>query len=167
MPEVKFTTYIDKLKHLVGMHYLLIPARVVKKLGGKFSMRLLCTVNGKLTFQAGLVALGDGDAYISINAKRMKEIGVKTGDEVKVALKEDKSEYGMEVPAELNELLKQDDEGMRRFKMLSPGKQRYIIHYVSTVKSSNKRLERAVLLITNLKRAPEGKETFRQMLGME
>lgn len=167
MAEAKFSTHIDHLPHLKGMHYLLIPARIVKKLGGGFSRRVLCTVNGKITFQGGLMALGEGDAYISITNKRMKELGVKAGDEVKVELKEDKSEYGMEVPAELAELLKQDDEGNRRFKMLSPGKQRYVIFYVSGVKSSNKRLERAMLLITNLKKAPEGKETFRQMLGLD
>jgi hypothetical protein len=167
MPEVKFSTHIDVLTHLKGMHYLLIPARVIKKLGGTFNLRLLCTVNNKLQFQGGLVALGNGDAYISITNKRMKELGVACGDEVKLVLKEDESEYGMEVPEELNELLKQDPEGMRRFKKLSMGKRRYVIFYVSQVKSPNKRLERAVLLITNLKKAPEGKETFRQMLGVE
>ena len=167
MSEVKFKTYIDHLQHLKGMHYILIPGRIVKKMGGSFSKRVLCTVNNKLSFQGGLVALGDGDAYISITTKRMKELGIIAGDEVNVVLKEDESEYGMEVPAELAELLKQDTEGMRRFKKLSPGKQRYVIFYVSGVKNPAKRIERAILLITNLKKAPEGKETFRQMLGMD
>ena len=94
-------------------------------------------------------------------------MGLKFKDEVTVSLKKDESEFGMEVSEELKELLDQDAEGMRRFKMLPPGKQRYIIHYVNTVKSSQKRIDRAILLITNLKKTKEGKESFRQMLGLE
>ncbi|MEI6575930.1 MAG: DUF1905 domain-containing protein [Bacteroidota bacterium] len=63
---VTFTTNIYLLNHLPGMRYLLIPKEVVESLGGKMSKRLLCTVNGTLTYQCGLVALGDGQAYISI-----------------------------------------------------------------------------------------------------
>ncbi len=164
---IQFQTYISRLAHLVGMHYLEIPATIVKKLAANFNIRLLCTVNDSITFQCGLVALGNGSAYISINAKRMKTLGVKNGDEVTVILKEDKSKYGMEVPKELSELFKQDLEGKKRFDLLPPGKQRYIIYYVSQVKSTQLRIDRAILLITNLKRLPLGKEAFREMLGLE
>jgi len=73
----------------------------------------------------------------------------------------------MPVPEELEELLRQDPEGERRFEMLTPGRQRYIIHYVNQVKSSQLRINRAMLLIGNLKKQPEGKESFRAMLGLE
>ena len=166
MSSPSFVTRIYRLEHLVGMHYLEIPAQVIEQLGGKLNVRLLCTVNQSLTFQCGMVALGNGNAYISINAKRMKQIGVKFGDEVSVSLEKDKSEYGMDVPEELSALLEQDEEGKRRFDMLPPGKQRYIIYYVSQVKRSQLRIDRAILLISNLKLLPEGNESFREMLGL-
>jgi uncharacterized protein YdeI (YjbR/CyaY-like superfamily) len=57
----------------------------------------------------------------------------------------------MDVPEELKELLAQDPEGKRRFDRLDCSvKERYIIYYVTGVKSSQLRLERALLLITNL-----------------
>lgn len=164
---VTYKSKIYKLEHLVGMHYFEVPVDVIEKLGGKFKMRLLCTINGKLTFQGGIVALGNGNGYISINAARLKKLGLKFKDEVSVTLKKDESKYGMAMPEELKELLDQDEEGMRRFKMLPPGKQRYIIYYVGMVKSSQKRIDRAILLITNLKKTKEGKESFREMLGLE
>ena len=68
--EITYKTKIYKLEHLVGMHYLEVPPDIIDKLGGKFKMRLLCTVNNKLTFQGGLVALGNGSGYISINMGR-------------------------------------------------------------------------------------------------
>lgn len=165
--EISYKTKIFKLEHLVGMHYLEVPPDIIDALGGKFKMRLLCTVNNKLTFQGGLVALGNGSGYISINMQRLKKLGLKFKDEISVSLKKDESEYGMPLSDELKELLDQDQEGMRRFKMLTPGKQRYIIHYVNTVKNSQLRIDRAILLISNLKKTKEGKESFRAMLGLE
>ena len=151
----------------MGTHYLEVPPEVIQQLGGKLKQRLRCTLNNTLTFQCGLVALGQGAAYISLNSKRMKEARVKLGDEVSVSLQPDESEYGMEVPEELAELLRQDDEGLHRFRLLTPGKQRYIIQYVASVKSSQLRIDRALLLINNLKTLPVGKENFRQMLGLK
>jgi len=95
----------------------------------------------------------------------MKQIGVKDGEKVDVVLEPDESKYGMAVPEELQELFKQDKEGKKRFDLLTPGRQRYIIHYVSSVKNSQKRVDRAILLIENLKKLPKGKENFRDMLG--
>lgn len=165
--SIHFKSTIHVLEYLVGMHYVLIPENVVQQLGGKFKVRLLCSINALEPFQCGLVSLGQGLGYISINKKRMKNFGLKPGDEVNVELKLDNSEYGMELSQELEELLMQDDEGFRRFKLLTPGKQRYIIHYVNSVKSGHLRLERAMLLLNNLKTLKEGKESFRGMLGLE
>ncbi|HEV7350016.1 YdeI/OmpD-associated family protein [Telluribacter sp.] len=162
---VTFTTRIHSLDYLLGMTYLEIPGSIVQQLGGGFSQRLVCTVNGAVSWQCGLVALGQGNAYISISAKRMKTLKVLLGDEVVVALVKDESEYGVEVPEELRELFEQDPLGYQRFQQLSPGKQRYIINYVGTVKSSQLRIDRAIRLIENLKRLPTGKEQFRDILG--
>lgn len=164
MKPISFTTHIDKLSYLNTM-YLEIPADVVKKIGGIGKQRLICEVNKKISFQCGLMSLSEGGAYISINAKRMKELGVEKGDTVKVILDEDTSEYGVDVAAELMELFKQDPEGKKRFDLLKPGMQRYILNYVNSVKSPQLKVERAFLLISNLKKQPVGKENFKEMLG--
>jgi hypothetical protein len=165
MKPVSFKTHIDKLNYLKTF-YLEIPESVVKKAGGFASKtRLICEVNKRVSFQCGLVALSEGKAYISINSKRMKEAGVEYGDIVSVTLSEDQSEYGVEVPEELAELFKQDPEGKRRFDLLTAGKKRYILNYINTVKNPQLRIDKAFLLITNLKTLPLGKESFREMLG--
>ena len=165
LPEIMYKTCVNKLAHLVGMHYLEVPQKVVQQLGGKYNARLLCTINNSLTFQGGIVALGNGCGYISINNKRLKQLGLQAGSEVWVKLEKDESKYGMEMPEELEELLAQDAEGKKRFDGLTPGRQRYIIHYVAGVKNSQLRIDRAILLIENLKKLPVGKESFREMLG--
>jgi uncharacterized protein YdeI (YjbR/CyaY-like superfamily) len=95
----------------------------------------------------------------------MKKLNLQTGDHVKVQLEKDESAFGLDMCEELETLLQQDTEGMDRFKALSPGMQRYIIFYVSQVKNPQLRLERSILLIGNLKQMPQGKETFKAILG--
>ncbi len=163
---VEFSSSVFKLESLVGMHCVEVPASVIKKIGGKLNIRLICTLNESVSWQCGLVALGNGAAYFSVNPARRKKLGLQEGDKVRVKFEKDESEYGMEVPPELTALLQQDDEGRKRFDALPPGKRRYIIFYVSGVKNSQKRIARAILLIENLKKLPLGKESFREMLGL-
>ncbi len=165
MKPVEFKTTIEELQHLSG-HYFELSPSIIKKLGGKMSIRLVATVNKKLSWQCGPMALGKGSAYITISAKRMKELGVKPGDTIHISLAKDESKYGVDVPEELAELLKQDSEGEKRFHSLTPGMQRYIINHVGTVKSSRLRIDRAIMLIENLKKLKQGKETFREILGL-
>lgn len=160
---VTYTSRIYPLEHLKGQ-YIEVPPDVIDHFGGTFKVRVKCTINKTLTFQSGFIALGNGSGYINLSAARMKKIGVKLKEEVTVTLEKDESQYGFDVPPELKELLEQDEEGMRRFKLLAPGKQRYIIYYVNGVKSSQLKIERAIRLINNLKKAREGKETFRELL---
>ncbi len=164
MKPISFSTHIDRLSYL-KLFYFEIPANVVKRIGGIGKQRLICEVNKQLKFQCGLIALGEGKAYISINSKRMKELGLEKGDTVTLILTEDKSEYGADVPEELTELFKQDPEGKRRFELLKPGMQRYILNHIAAVKSVQLKVDRAFTLISNLKQLPQGKETFREILG--
>jgi len=162
--SIQFNTTIYNLPHLGG-HYLEISNKIVTQLGGKFNIRLICTLNNSVTFQCGLVALGNGTAYINMNASRMKKLKLKEGNEVQIILKKDESKYGAEMPDELAEILKLDEEGLRRFENLVPSKSRYIIQYISKIKSPQLRIEKALRIIDNVKKCNEGKEGFGEMLN--
>jgi hypothetical protein len=161
---ISFKTKVYKLEHLAG-HYLDIPAVVVKKARATGKQRFVCTVNKTLTWKCGLVSHGAGKAYILLNKKLMQTGKFNVGQEVNVVLKADVSKYGMDVPAELKELFAQDKIGKERFDGLVAGKRRYIIYYINQVKSADLRIERAVRLISNLKKLPPGKETFPGLLA--
>jgi len=164
MESITFKSHIDYLSKL-KLHHITVPAKIVVKVGG-IGTRLMCSINGNKAFYAGMVALGGGAAYITVNKERMKKYGIEKGDIVQATIDLDNSKYGMEVPEELEALLEQDDEGARRFEVLTPGKQRYIIHYVSQVKSSQKKIDRAIMLINNLKALPKDEFSFRKLLGL-
>lgn len=161
--DYHFKSYLDLLPKL-KLHHVTVPAEIVEEIGG-IGTRLLCSVNGHEKFNCGLVAKGGGAAYITVKKALMKKYGIEKGDEVEVSIEMDTSKYGMEIPEELEALLEQDEEGAKRFESLTDGQKRYIIYYVSQVKSSQKKIDRAILLINNLKTMPK-KFDFRHLLGL-
>lgn len=105
--------------------------------------------------------------HITVSSDRMKKLKVDLSDTVKLTLERDFSEYGFEVPIELEEVLNQDSIVKQRFDSLSLGKRRATIYLVLQVKSSDKRIEKSIIILENLKRAPIGKETMRHILGKD
>jgi hypothetical protein len=160
--------YLDKLK----LHILLIPGEVLTQSNdnlekGKFNQRFVIQLDGKVEWQGGVVALGEGNGYITVSSARMKQLDVERYDEVHVKLTKDKSEFGHEFPQALAEIFRQDIAIEKRFKDLAPGKQRTIIYYINQPKSLEKQIERAWLYMTNLMKLPEGKETMKGLFGKE
>lgn len=166
---IRFHATIHRLQHLLNVHYVEVTPAELGRLGIRQSVRLKCVLQGvgKVNFQCGLVALGNGSFYITINNGRLKTLGRKEGQSVDVSLQLDESEFGMEMPDALAELFAQDFQGYECFKHLPAGKQRYVIYHVSQVKNQQLRVNRAITLIENLKKYPLGKATFRQMLGLD
>jgi uncharacterized protein YdeI (YjbR/CyaY-like superfamily) len=124
-------------------------------------------LDNKVQWQAGILALGEGNGLITIQKDRLKKIGKTLGDSVIVQLQKDESEFGVPVPEEIQEYWIQVPESKDRFDTLTPGMKRYILNHISTAKSPEKRLERTHFLMSNLLLAPQGKETFRFLLGKD
>jgi hypothetical protein len=141
-----------------------LPGRKEK---GDFNQRLIITLDKRVSWQAGILALGNGSGLITVQKNRLKQIGKTLGDHVTVELEKDDSEFGVPVAEELKEYWLQVPESKLRFDALTPGMKRYILNHVSTAKSTEKRAERAHLLLSNLLLAPQGKETFRFLLGKD
>ncbi|MES2800524.1 MAG: DUF1905 domain-containing protein [Bacteroidota bacterium] len=156
------------LYHQLKMNVIVIPADVLTQLNdgnekGKFNKRVIIKVNQQVEWQGGIVALSDGDGYITISKERMKKLHLETGDEVELQLRTDNSEFGHEFPAELSELFLQEPTIEQRFRAMSLGKQRTLIYYINQPKSSEKRAERAILYMNNLMQLAVGKESFKEI----
>lgn len=164
MKPITFKTYLEP-QNKVGYSHITVPAEIVEKVGG-FNTRLLCSINGHQKIHSGLMGKGDGRGMIIVNKKRQKEWGLNLQDEVEATIEIDHSKYGAEIPEELEALLEQDIEGEKAFEDITPGQQRFIIGEVDKLKSVQKRVDRAIKLINNLKTMPEGPFDHRHLLGM-
>jgi uncharacterized protein YdeI (YjbR/CyaY-like superfamily) len=109
-----------------------------------------------------LLPRGDGSFLITVNKKLRDSLGLKIGSKVSVSLWKDESEYGLPMPEELAELLKQDEDGNRLFHALTPGKLRTLLYIVGQPKNSDARLLRALAIVEHLK-TNKGKINYRQL----
>lgn len=167
-------TFTSKIGHLskLKMHYVIVTDAILEQFleesdKSLYNQRFHVTVNNVVKWQGGTVSLGNNAGYINLSGKRMKELDVSLDDVVNVTLEKDHSEYGFNAPEEFEEVLRQDDEGNRRFMSLTKGKRRAIIYLIVQIKSSEKRIDKSIFFIENLKRAPLGEETMRHALGKD
>lgn len=164
-PRVAFTTELVTTETKPVYHYLLVEREWAVPLGLTGNLRrCVCTVNGKLTFHCSLMPSGrkKGAFYISINKVNREKLGLQPGDSVDVELVRDDSKYGMPMPAEFREVLRQDAEGNDYFEALTPGKQRTLLWYTVKYKDEDRRIHTALVMIEHLKKN-DGKIVFREL----
>lgn len=130
-----------------GYFYLTIPADIVNQFKNKRLTRFLCTIDKKLTFQCGLNHLGDGNFFIILGSKNLKEVNRQLGDKIYFELIEDPNPLGVAMPEVLEALLEQDEDLKATFEKLSMGKKRHVIHTISRIKDIDKQIGNAVKII--------------------
>lgn len=144
-------------------HYLLIEKERAKPLGFTGNIRrVVCTINGELSFQCSLMPNGQGQYYISVNKENRSRLGIGPGDRVQVQLERDHSKYGLPMPEELQAVLDQDPDGNKMFHALTNGKQRSLIYFVSKGKDIDRRIDHSLIILEHLKNN-EGKIDFRKL----
>jgi len=152
MKPVKFTSILTKSTGEYGGQYLPVPENAALKFEKKNgTRRVVCTLNGTLTYQCAVLPNAKG-FYIGTNKKIRDELQIAPGSKVTVELKKDESKYGMPMPAEFKEVLKQDRVGDKYFHALTPGKQRSILYWVGHEKDVDKRIQVSLIFIEHLKR---------------
>ena len=112
--------------------------------------RVVCSINGGEPFQCALLPWGE-TFYIIVNKRKRDAIGIVAGDIVNVELVKDESKYGLPMPEEFAEVLKQDRPGDKLFHALTAGKQRSLIHMVLSIKNIDKRIHTALIIVEHLK----------------
>lgn len=168
MPKtVRYKTRITSLDYI---NYVVIPvpAEILAQLSEdgemNFQQRVIIRVDDRAEWQGGTMAMGEGDACITINSARMKAIHKREGDEVEVELQPDDSKYGVPVPPSLAEYWETEREAFRRFEALKPSMQRYVLNHISGVKSLEKQIQRTIATMEALLQSREGEETYRDIV---
>ena len=159
--NARFTAVLTQSEHEFGWHFLKFDAQAVAslKFEDKKSRRVVCTLNGDHTFQCALLPWTKGGFCIVVNKKIRDKLGIVHGDKVKVELVKDESKYGLPMPKELKEVLRQDREGRKLFHALTPGKQRTMLFYIAKTKDVDRRIHISLIFIDHLKNN-EGKLIF-------
>jgi len=169
--ELTLSSKIDYIANL-KFHHITLTEETLQKFwtdndnGSLYNQRFAITLENGITWKCGSMVLGNSQAYITISKVRMKGIKAERGDKIEFTLIREFSKYGFEVPVEFEEVLNQDEHARNRFEALTMGTQRATIYLVLQLKSSQKRIDKSLLLMNNIKRAPE-KITMRHILGKD
>lgn len=139
-----------------------VPKSIVEKLDLKKDRRVVCSLNSKHSFQCALMHKGDGNYFINLNKANRTKLSLELGDHVTVELKTNDSKYGLPLPEELASAWEIDQEAFDVFHSLTLGKQRSLIHIVGKLKSGDKRIEKALVMLEYLK-SVNGKLDFKEL----
>ena len=83
--------------------------------------------------------------YRLIFGKRhQKELGIFPNDFFKIQLREDQTEFGVEIPEELGETFRQWPEAYKAFLDLTEGSKRSVIYAISRYRTPQTRVEKAL-----------------------
>ncbi|MCO6477624.1 MAG: DUF1905 domain-containing protein [Phaeodactylibacter sp.] len=135
-----------------GMHYIRIPAEEAAQLKARFgSSRLICLLNNSVEFHCALMPKKEGGFYINIGKAICEKAGVKKGDTLSVAFLEDSTAYQFELPDAFAEVFHTDPEAAAVFSSLPDGRKRGLLYLVNSVKSVDKKIERALRIAEQLK----------------
>ncbi len=127
-----------------GYFYLSIDAAIVNKFERQKATRLICTLENKVSFRCGLNHLGDGNFFIIIASRYMKQLGRKADEDIDFKIEVDPDQLGVEIPEILSALLAQDDELRSIFDSITDGKKRTLIYSLVRIKDFDKRVKHIV-----------------------
>ena len=139
---------------LTGTHSLKIPDAIAKPFAIVKKPRVKVTARYEaktLEFHAALQKR-KGDFYITSGKLYQKELGIFSANEpFSIQLQEDTTEYGVHMPKELEAVLESDPQAYEAFKELTDGKKRSLIYHIKRIKTSQIRIDKALLISENLK----------------
>lgn len=134
-----------------GMHYIMLDRKTVLALTKNQNRRAICRLNDEVEIHCAIMPKKDGGHFINIGAAICKKLKIRKGSKLKAVFSVDTSPYQFEMPEELMEVLNMDQEAGNIFHSLTEGNQRGLIYLVTQVKSSDKRIERALKIAERLK----------------
>ena len=120
-------------------------------LGEENKKRIILTFDNGTRFHRALQRFKEGYSLITLGKATLKDAKKEAGLEETITLEYDHSEFGMAFPEEMQEVLEQDEEGNILFRNLKPGMQRNMLYYVSSSKTSETRIKRALEVVEKIK----------------
>jgi len=134
-----------------GMHYIRLKDDTVTFLTANDNKRAICKINNLVEFHCAILPKKEGWHFVQISLKICKKLNVKEGDIVTANFSIDTTPYQFEMPEELAEVLATDELANQIFHHLTIGNQRSLIYLVAQVKSTDKRIERALKIAYQIK----------------
>ncbi|UZO79617.1 DUF1905 domain-containing protein [Aquimarina sp. ERC-38] len=127
-----------------GYYYLKFDSEIINQFSRKRATRMICTIDDKVSYRCGLNHLGDGNFYIIVAGKYLKELNKELGENIVYKIEEDPDPLGVDIPEVLSVFLEQDMDAKVIFDKLTDGKKRSLIFSFTKLKD----IDRQIKIIT-------------------
>ena len=138
----QFTSTVVRLETGMRYHALPVPDDVAEKLKSAGIRRLLATINGHV-FKRALQNHADGGSFIILGREQLKTCGLKLRSTATVSLVPDPTPDLLDMPECFALILDQDDEARTRWETFPIGRQRSLLHYITSAKQEATQIKRA------------------------
>lgn len=160
--KASFRAIISKFNDSIWSFHLKVPDDIYKSFADQKIKRVLLQINDHEKLHAGFMPEGNGKYFLMLSKDVMKKLQLAGGENVDVTITKDTTKYGMPICEEMKELLELDPDGEALFHKLTPGKIRSLLFVVNKFKSSDKRIEKSVIVLEHLK-ANNGKLDWKML----
>lgn len=134
-----------------GMHVVFLDKKTVDPFLKKGHKRVICKLNNAVEVHCAILSSKEEGHYVYIGSTIMKKLSLKVDSTVSAEFLTDTTPYQFEMPEELKEVLDTDEVAHTIFHALTEGNQRGLIYLVQQVKSSEKKIERALTIAERIK----------------
>jgi hypothetical protein len=131
-----------------GGAFVTIPTQVIKELGGGGRIKVKATFDG-IPYRGSIVRMG-GKSILGLLKDIREGLGKGPGDEIAVTVEADLEEREVEIPPELEELLRANPKAKKAFDDLSYSHRREHAMHVAEAKKPETRQRRASKTIETL-----------------
>jgi uncharacterized protein YdeI (YjbR/CyaY-like superfamily) len=138
----KFKATLERSSNRLNWVIVRIPFDVAKIWGTRGQLRVKGAING-FEFRTSLFPTGSGDHVMLVNKKMQAGAGTGAGATAQFRLEPDVEERVITVPPELARALSEDRSLGRWFDRLNYSTRRWIVDWVTQVKSAEARVRRA------------------------
>ena len=146
-----FNALLEKFEDNLYPFHVKVPEDIYTQFAEQNIKRIIVVFNGSAAIHNAFLPYGKGKYYIKLNKATMKANRFIVGDSISVTIEKDTSKYGVALAEEMAELLTLDPEGEALFHKLTPGKIRSLLFKINNYKSSDKRIEKSVIILEHLK----------------
>jgi hypothetical protein len=139
-------------KFATGMHYFMLDKEAAKALLREGNKRAICLINNEIEFHCAIMSTKHGEHFVNVGLTICKKLDLRKGSTLKASFSVHNTTYQFEMPEEMQEVLDTDQDALKIFQSLTKGNQRSLIYLVTQVKSTDKKIERAIKIVNQLKK---------------
>ena len=137
-----FTATVVRLDTGMRYHALPVPDDVAAAFKAAGIRRLIAVINGH-TCKRALQNHADGGSFIIVGGDLLKTCGLKLRSTATVSLSPDPEPDALELPDVFALVLEQDDEARARWNTFPIGRQRSLLHFITSAKKEATQIKRA------------------------